>query len=424
MIIENKLKLIDDFMETHQSGINTLYKTNLKSDNNIISFLENLKKYLIQNINPLLIKANNLAEINLDLLYMTNEFVKSLTPKIVFEEKKYLCPGCLFLGKSTIMIPGASLKCNECNSLFKKEIDLKYKNFYKLFSYHSLTGFKCTDCNRFIPSSAINNTNIICPYFDCMFVGDSASLKKMRHPILSSDNENIYSEITQPLESTVCQNHLPKELKENFDCIKSVIETQTNELVYSKSNFTLNHKILVYKSFSNLLDKYPEEMIDYLLNQSRTGGFQHKLFQEYICLLEQSMPFVIKKNNKVIRIDNLLHPHLCIFDGISIFEANVNNGLVKNNTQEYYIGGRQASYTKPFYIGKILSIVNNQDKQSLLNNITEYSFNKIKLKNTPNNTSVTVTHLRIPPHYQMGGMVYINRIRKDIVAGTKEKLNV
>ena len=423
MIVENKIKVIDDFMQTHQSGINTLYKINVKSDNNIVSFLENLKKLLLQNVNHLLTKSNNISEINLDLLYLTNEFVKSLSPKIIFEQKKYLCPGCLFLGKSRVLIPGASLKCNECNSLYKKELDIKYKSFYKLFSYHSLTGFKCVDCNRFIPASVINNANIICPYFDCMFVGDIALLKKMRHPILSSVNKDVSSETIQSLQYNDCKNNLRQESNQNFDCIKSVIETQANELVYSKYNFTLNHKIIVYKSFSNLLDKYPEGMIDYLLNHSRTGGFQHKLFQEYIRLLEQSMPFVIKKNNKVIRIDNLLHPHLGIFDGISIFEETVNNGFIKNNTQEYYIGGRQASYTRPFYMGKILSIINN-DNQSLIDNITEYSFNKIKLKNIPNNTKVTVTHLRIPPHYQMGGMVYINRIRRDIISGSKAQLHV
>ena len=53
MTAENKIKLIDDFMKTHQSGINTLYKINVKSDNNIVSFLENLKKLLLQNVNNL-----------------------------------------------------------------------------------------------------------------------------------------------------------------------------------------------------------------------------------------------------------------------------------------------------------------------------------------------------------------------------------
>jgi hypothetical protein len=57
----------------------------------------------------------------------------------------------------------------------------------------------------------------------------------------------------------------------------------------------------------------------------------------------------------------------------------------------------------------------NDDKKSILNDVLEYSFSKIKLSKTPPNTKVQVIHLRVPPHYQMGGMVYLNRIRRKIV---------
>ena len=37
------------------------------------------------------------------------------------------------------------------------------------------------------------------------------------------------------------------------------------------------------------------------------------------------------------------------------------------------------------------------------------------MKNVKPGTEVSVSHLRIPPHYQMGAMVYINRARKIII---------
>ena len=56
-----------------------------------------------------------------------------------------------------------------------------------------------------------------------------------------------------------------------------------------------------------------------------------------------------------------------------------------------------------------------------MNHVASYSFNLIKCRDLEPGTKVTVTHLRVPPHYQMGGMVYINRIRKKIVDRVKFK---
>jgi hypothetical protein len=62
-----------------------------------------------------------------------------------------------------------------------------------------------------------------------------------------------------------------------------------------------------------------------------------------------------------------------------------------------------------------LSVTDKLTKNPLLDKVTEYSFSKIKMKDIDPGTEVIVTHLRIPPHYQMGGMVYINRVRKKII---------
>jgi hypothetical protein len=245
---------------------------------------------------------------------------------------------------------------------------------------------------------------IICPYFDCLFVGKASDLKKMHHPTLQ---KNQIIEIEKNSNVTIQPTNNSK--------IKEVIESQLNNLLYTNYNFTVKHKSLVYQAILNLLDKFPEQMSNYLMFQSRSGGFQHKIFQEYISLLEKSLPFVYKKNNKVFRINNLLDSNLCLFDGISVFECLVDNNMVKNQTKEYYIGGRLAKHNKPYYIGKLLNIVDKSTKLSIMDNVTEYSFSKIKLRDIVPGTPVIVTHLRVPPHYQMGGMVYVNRIRKKIV---------
>jgi hypothetical protein len=202
--------------------------------------------------------------------------------------------------------------------------------------------------------------------------------------------------------------------------IKEIIESQANSLSY-EDRFTLKHKLFVYQAFKELLLEFPDEMVEYLMHSSRTGGFQHKVFQKYISLLESSFPFLIKKNKKIIKVDNLLDENLCLFDGISTFEGVVEDGLIKNSTKEYYIGGRKASYAKPYYIGKLLNIIDNNGN-CILSSVTEYSFSKIKIKDIVSGTPVVVTHLRIPPHYQMGGMVYVNRIRKNIVDEIKSSL--
>lgn len=414
-----KEELIGQFLLEHESGIQTLYNQYVSKEGiKFIEFLSSLRQELYSNKDCLLSKSNDKIINNIDLLYKTNEYAKSLITKKVYEDKEYLCPGCLVFGKNSLLLPNKFLKCTECSALASQMSEAKMLHYYNIFSYHSLTGYKCEECKRFIPSNCLNSGQIFCPYFDCIFVGKPQSLKKMRHPTTSSKNAIYNTRIKISADVKKISTYISDDLQQQFLLLKSLIETQINELMYSKCNFTLNHKVYAYQAFDTLLDKYPKQMINYLMNNSRSGGFQNKLFQEYIRRLEESLPFVVRKNNKIIRIDNLLDSNLCIFDGISTFNAIVFNGSIKNNTSEYYIGGRQASYTKPYYIGKILNIVDEKNK-SLNDSIIEYNFSKIRLRDIDNGTSVTVTHLRVPPHYQMGGMVYINRVRKNIIEAIK-----
>ena len=392
----SQINLIDDYIEKYKVGINTLYKKYLKNLPYDL-FLSSLKQQLLLQE----FTENNLDDFYLKLFYATNQFVKSQV-QLVKSNIIYICPGCSYLGKQSIVTNGSYLSCNTCRVSLLECKDDKYKLLYQTFAKHNRYGFKCTDCHRFIPGGS---EHIVCPYLDCCFVGESKNLKKMRHPAQDESKVN----------PTITNNPVYHKYNNKASLIKDIIETQSNQLSFSKNNYVVPHKLCIYNAIKELLEEFPEKMVDYLLNNSRSGGFQHKIFQKYIQLLEQSLPVVVKKNKKFITISNILDQNLSIFDGISTFESIVNNNIINNNTKEYYIGGRKASYVKPYYIGKLIGLINNDTKQSILHLVKQYSFNKILVSGIDNDTNVTVTHLRIPPHYQMGAMVHVNRIRKLII---------
>lgn len=419
--IEN---LVNEFLKSKNKSILSVHNYYLKN-NNQLSFQalqEELKEELKTGSISFFNKNRPIKELDAYLFYIVNSYCKK--KKIKEKRKKeYACPGCLFLGKETIIYYNHIFRCDECEDKYKNSVDSKWIIFYDSFRKHSKSGFKCSKCKKFIPESLVINDIIKCPYHNCDFSGNHYSLKRMHHPTLESyishvsyDSLNNQDLLNASTEDSLLKIENKEKILHDITLIREIINTQNNSASYSSSNITVKHKQLVYSAFLKLLDESPEEMVDYLLYNSRSGGFQHKLFQEYIQGLEKSLPFFIIKNKKLIKVSALLDDNLSLFDGISIFDGIVKDNLeIKNNTQEFYIGNRTGSYTKPYYIGKLLNIINKDSKESIIDHVASYSFNKIKLKNISPGTLVTVTHLRVIPHYQMGGMVYINRIRKKII---------
>ncbi len=298
--------------------------------------------------------------------------------------------------------------CSSCKDELKKTVDAKMALLCKTFSYHNKNGYRCNDCERFIPHPLTKTDSVSCPYFDCCFVGNYSSLKKMNHPTRKS---KIYKELF------VSKVEIKEDINVSF--LKDIIESEINNVIYSSSQFTIVPKTACYQAYLNLIDKFPDEMVNYLLNDSRSGGFQNKIFQEYVSILENSIPYSFIKNGKFHKVESLLDPELNFFEGISVFDEKVSDSLeIKNGTKEFYIGGRKASYTKPYYIGKLLNIT-DENSNSLLNDVSSYGFSKIKMKNVAQNTKVKVTHLRVVPHYQMGAMLYVNRMRIKILENVK-----
>lgn len=428
--------LVEDFIKEREQGIATLHRIYFKSSNQVS--LRALKEELVDELRTGIVsfinKDSPMEELNNYLFYIVNAFCKKKTQPSAKQKIEYICPGCVFLGKEySVLNLTKVFKCDECESELKLTSDPKKLHFFKTFAQHNKHGYHCPDCERFIPHPLDNSATVSCPYFDCFFVGALSDLHKMHHPTSKSNPEKLILDISRDggslLKDSVpsheidahTQLEVAEDLQDKLKILQEIIETQSNNVPYSSSDATVRHKQYVYQAFFNLLEASPVEMIGYLLNSSDSHlGFQHKIFQEYIRLLENSLPFFISKRRKLHKVESLLDETLCLFDGISVFDSIVNDKLsIKNETKEFYIGGRKAAYTKPYYIGKLLNVIHRETKAPLMHHVKDYSFSKIRMQDIDPGTPVTVTHLRVPPHYQMGGMAYVNRIRKKIVERAK-----
>ena len=429
--------LVESFIQDYQAGIATLHRVFFKSNDAlslqalIAELMDELRTGCVTFIN----KNHPMEELNSYLFYIVNAFCKKKASFMVKKATDYLCPGCLFLGKNTVVsYVNYVFKCEECAAELKDSTDPKKVSFYRTFFRHNKQGYRCDDCERFIPHPSDDSSMVACPYFDCCFVGPSADLHRMHHPSTQSNREiaildaekegggSMHDTAADQTPNAQRQLELEQELQRKVTLLQEVIDFQRNNVPYSSAEFTAKHKTLIYDAFDHLLQTYPVEMVDYLLNNGSGGysGFQAKIFQEYIHLLENALPISFKKGKTIYKVESLLDETLTLFDGISTFEGMVSDkGVIKNGTTEFYIGGRAGAVTRPYYIGKLLNLINKQTKEILLDRVVEYTFSLIRMRDIVPGTSVVVTHLRVPPHYQMGGMAYVNRIRKKIVDRAK-----
>lgn len=424
--------LILDFLKKHDQGIVTIHRIYFPGAGQLSlrALIEELKEELKTGCVTFLNKEDSeMKEIDSYLFYIVNDYCKKKAAPQIKKKTEYLCPGCLFLGKENLVsYLNKYFRCDDCEAELRHATDPKHITFFRTFFKHNKAGYRCEECERFIPHPIDDSPVVSCPYYDCVFVGQWSSLRRMHHPTSQSNAETLTLDATQ--EGGQCfKNLIPDaalsadfqmEVKEILDnqvkMLREIIDYQKNNVPYSSSDFTIKHKYLCYESFDNLLRKHPNEMVEYLLHGSRSGGFQCKVFQEYIRLLEESLPYTFKKNNKLHMVESLLDDSLTLFDGISVFDGLVTDKLeIKNATKEFYVGGRKGAVAQPYYIGRLLSVNEKLTNTPLFDKVVEYSFSKVKLKDIAPGTEVTVTHLRAPPHYQMGGMTYVNRVRKKII---------
>lgn len=197
--------------------------------------------------------------------------------------------------------------------------------------------------------------------------------------------------------------------------LKQIVDDISINLSFTSCDYTVKQKILMCQAFTMMIDLHPEDMKNYLVSGIRGSSLQNKIFKCYVQLLENAIPYSFNKGNKKYTVSSITDDNLNIFNGVEEFEQFVNNQFkIKNNTSNIYIGGRKASYVKPYYIGKLIDIINISTNASLLSHVDDYTFSYIKMSGINPGTKVKVIHLAIPPHYQMGPMVHLNRIRKQI----------
>lgn len=368
-----------------------------------------------------------------------------------------ICPACKYYGrKEKLVNESGVLRCNYCTNETERlsyelkkassskaaELQRDYK-FHALFSSHSVKGFKCPECLCFIPESLNINGKLICPYPRCIFIGGVDDLTIMNHPrastarstlsmnkIISKPNHSVV-EFQDIFESDNIDPSFYINIKEQFDnefkIISQVINEQIKTIKRQNNSSTIRQKLLMYQAYQNMLLMHPEDMVSYLARVKRDSNFplQAKIFQEYAFLIENSLPFTIKKGGKKINIMSLTDPNLALFKGISEFESKINSDyIILNNTKEEYVGGRLFKNYGKCFIGKIIDIKYKKNDKSIKNEIKDYSFVQIQMKNfVEAGESVVVKHFRILPHYEMNSMVFLQRIRRQIVDSVYFRIN-
>jgi hypothetical protein len=435
------------------------------------AFMEHAKAEIRSGLNTFIFKSEHWREgrdLNTYILTCLNRLAER-TRWDTESTKKInvpICPACRTFGKREFLVrESKAWYCQACNDeIFRLEEEIKTaKNkpemidartlisreaklrLYKTFARHSRSGFRCPDCSRFIPESSDGTFGISCPYIDCLFFGKSEKLERMAHPtglaqqntislnslISNSQNYNSKTTLQDFLEAPTINADVEMEIAENLErdlkILINVIDDQVDSVKRINSAGTMMQKLLMYEAYQNMLRKYPEDMVSYLVHRKQNADFpvQARVFQEYAELMQNALPYSIKRGNNVYDVVSLTDPNIQLFDGISEFNATVRQDLtIPNNTTETYTGGRKFKCYGSCFIGMLIDVIDSSTNTSIKDQVEHYSFVQIKMKaGVKYKTSVLVKHFRIIPHYEMGGLVYLQRIRKRIVDSVYYRLN-
>ena len=361
-----------------------------------------------------------------------------------------ICPGCKSIGRREFLIQGSrTWSCTFCTEeVHRLEIESNKSllseaafKMHRVFSIHSRTGYRCPECVRFIPESINGFFGIACPYNNCGFFGEVADIDKMAHPVGLTMKNNISLqtkagedgslEIQDLFESGGINSDVEIEIRQSIindmNILTSVISDQVNGVKRTNSSSTMMQKLLMYEAYQRMIKKYPEDMISYLVHQKQNADFplQARVFQEYSHLMEDSLPYEIRNGKDIYDVVSLTDPNIQLFSGISEFDATIRHDYtIPNNTTETYTGGREFKCYGPCFIGMLIDIYDIEREISIKNHVDNYSFVQIKMKRLVSpGTRVKVKHFRIIPHYEMGSLVYLQRIRKKIVDSTYYRIH-
>ena len=370
-----------------------------------------------------------------------------------------ICPACKSLGhKEYLRYESKLLRCDHCTQeVLRIETEVQNANddlvqsklrtrlnLHKVFQLHTRRGYRCPDCERFIPDSYIQQYGVTCLYSDCGFFGTMNEIDVMAHPLglgkqqTVSINSLVYTdndagkkvEWQDFFESGDVNADVKMEVGQQYqnelEVLKSVIDSQIERIRRNESIERGRQKLLMYEAYQSMVKRFPEEMVSYLVHRKHSGApIQSRIFQEYVRNIENALPFTITQGGCAVEVCSLLDPNLGLFLGVSEFEAAVKSDkTIPNNTIETYTGGRKLKFFGPCFIGLLTEVEDLQTGESLFDQVDSYTFVQIKMKdNVPSGTQVKVTHFRIPSHYEMGGLVYLQRIRRKVVDSVYYKLH-
>lgn len=401
----------------------------------------------------------NGRDINTYLLTCLNRLSDKIKADIECSKKINvpICPACrVYKQKEFLTSSNQVLRCNSCsitidvieNDLKKEEdpIQTNYLlgrlNLHKIFMVHTRRGFRCPDCTRFMPYSYVDQYGVSCPYSSCGWFGIKSELELMAHPTgLSSRNHlSLNANLSEDVGRDIWQDRLESNdlcaedtinaretFKKEYDTLKYVIELQMKRAEKSVSVRSFQ-KVLMYQAYINILNKYPEDMVSYLVHVKHISGnspIQARIFQEYVKQVENNLPFSILKGKDEIEIYSLQDPNLNLFLGISEFEAEVREDYsIPNNTKEKYIGSNKLKNYGPCFIGMLIDVIDLSTDKSIKESVIDHTFVKVNMNPVISpGTRVKIVHFRTFSHYEMGSLVILQRIRKSIVSSMKKRMN-
>lgn len=351
-----------------------------------------------------------------------------------------VCPACRSYGVKEFLVgEGGLLRCPICTEQVANGHEEPIR---KLFSLHSRRGHRCPECEKFIPDSYVSqHFNVSCPYDDCLWFGTRQELAPMTHP-LGLTCDPVVS-LNAPVAPPSCSKpdsdwqdyflsddvdaelHIESQQRwtREVEVLKEVLEIQLKRAKRQDPEKALKRQ-LMHQAFCNMFDRYPEEMVSYLVHRKHSGEqpVQARIFQEFVRLVENELPFTLVKNGQQYEVESLLDPQLDLFLGVSEFETDVREGgVIPNCTNEIYIGGRKMRDFGPCFIGLLIRLDASYGV-SLMHRVKCYTFSQIRTTLEPG-MPVKVTHYRIPSHYEMNGLVPLQRIRRKIVDSVYQRLN-
>ncbi len=366
----------------------------------------------------------------------------SFYPKI----NRFACPACkeMYLKEPLVEMSEGVLHCKSCNdylSVYNHLDDPSLKKRLRLanmFVKHSKKGVKCPRCGRFVPFSLVGEDGVLrCPYETCGV--ECSDAEKVNHPIgsfrldmRSLDDALRPWEKSDKRKITLGDSLKDKKLKsvdvslEQMDSIKKTVASVTDiiksqKAVNGKTRGSPN-KSVMYDSILNVIDKYPFEMVSFLVKRNKADlPMQALIFQEFSRNMLDILPVEFMCNNKPVKIDSPLDPKLKLFTGIRSFVGAIDKGLsikkpttlLKNREEDFVASEPSTQYS---FMGSIRRII-DEDGEDLMQDIDAYSFVNVKFKPSPRivpGKKAYVEYYSIPSHYSMQSMAHLRRIMKRI----------